>query len=576
MTIRSDCLQHGFVFYASVSHVFVNDWQYSVAMLRTMMRGRLAVYLQLSFLFVGAVYLLVAYDNPSSWAIPYYSGDYPWPTKPDVSTPAGAPVYTSSPSSSVPQVTSLANGVYPPTMTDKVSEELEEDYDKAEDATHHQTEEDDQTEEDEIAEDDGREEEDVDKEAVATARTTPASEPTSTPTPKPSQEDLLTRARTLMPSVLDPSDTSVDRMSCPSINATRYAHLKASRWEGKHEYFFALNLRQCVDLLPRLLGSVLEAINFLGPSNCAVSIVEGNSDDGTLQVLELLRTEFDRLGVTYYLRSSTLNPASGDRIEKLSMLRAMALEPVTGILTPDTVSEFKSSTTQPEANIIRTEQLPLASDATILFLNDVSACAEDLLELVHQRTVQSADMTCAMDWTHPGESDPIFYDVWVSRAINGDLFFDIPADTASWDLSSNLFFNEPTARSRLASGLPFQVFACWNGAVAFTAEPLVKNQVGFRAVRDDKGECFMGEPTVFCKDMWWSGYGRVAVVPSVNLEYSDAMGRRIKTEKGFVSDWVAKEAAGEQIEWTGPPDMVKCMPTFTSQSWVPWNQSLGE
>jgi alpha-1,3-mannosyltransferase len=549
-----------------------------------MMRGRLAVYLQLSFLFVGAVYLLFAYDNALSWGIPYYSGDYPWPTKPETSTPASAPVYAPSTSFSVPQATSVASSPHSPTITDEGSEELEEDDDKVDNVTHHEAEED----EDEAEEEDGGkepstdEQEEADSEADATSPTAPASEPTSTPIPKLSQEELFIKAHTLISSILDPSDTSVDRMSCPAINATRYEHLKASRWERKHKYFFALNLRQCVDLLPRLLGSVLEAINFLGPAHCAVSIVEGNSDDGTLQVLELLRSEFDRLGVTYYLRSSALNPASGDRIETLSMLRAIALEPVTGILTPDTVSEFKTSTTQPDAHVTRIEQLPLSGDATVLFLNDVSACAEDLLELAHQRIQQSADMTCAMDWTHPGESNPIFYDVWVSRAINGDLFFDIPADTGSWDFSSDLFFNEPVARSRLASGLPFQVFACWNGAVAFTAEPLVKNEVGFRAVMDEKDECFMGEPTVFCKDMWWTGYGRVAVVPSVNLEYSDGMGRRVKAEKGFVSDWVGRDGdmrvedvvEQEQIEWMGPPEMIKCMPTFTSQSWVPWNQSL--
>lgn len=528
-------------------------------MLRTLMRGRLAVYLQLSFLFLGIVYLIVAYDKPSSWVIPYYSGDYPWPTKPDATTPAGAPAYTTSPS--FPQVTSVAGSAQPPTTTDGASEKLKEG--QVDDVAYH-----------EAGAGAGENEEEDDEKDEEVKPTTPASDP-----PKPSQEELIAKARSLIPSILDPSDTSIDRMSCPPINTTRYAHLKASRWERKHKYFFALNLRQCVDLLPRLLGSVVEAIKFLGPSHCAVSIVEGNSDDGTLQVLELLRAELDRLGVKYYLRSSTLNPAAGDRIEKLSMLRAMALEPVTGILTPEDVSEFRISTTEPGANITRTKQLPLSSDATVLFLNDVSACAEDILELAHQRTRQSADMTCAMDWTHPAESDPVFYDVWVSRAVNGDLFFDIPADTASWEFSANLFFNEPVARSRLASNLPFQVFACWNGAVAFTAEPLVKNEVGFRAVRDKKGECFMGEPTIFCKDLWWAGYGRVAVVPSVNLEYSDNLGRRVKTEKGFVSDWVAKGINGsvrEQIEWTGPPDMVKCMPTFNIQSWVSWNQTLGE
>lgn len=537
-------------------------------MLRVMMRRRLAVYIQISFLFTGALYLLIGYGKPSSasWGIPYYSVD-PWPAKPDAgTTPTSTTVTTPNPPLVESHVTSAAAGAtQTPEATDKVSAD-----EKGEHKEEHSKVDEGSEDKNDGGEADGEEEKPEDKEKEA-ASEPEATIPTPTPiaTPKPTKEDLLTKARTLIPSILDPANTSIDRMACPSINATRYAHLKASRWERKHKYFFALNLRKCVDLLPRLLGSVLEAIAFLGPQHCAVSIVEGNSDDGTLEVLELLTTEFDRLGITYYLQSSTLNPADGQRIEKLAMLRAMAVEPVTGILTPETVPDMSLP-----SNITRIPQLPLSSSATVIFLNDVSACAEDILELAHQRVTQSADMTCAMDWTHPGP-DPLFYDVWISRAINGDTFFDIPP-SGSWEFSQDLFPNEPIARSRLAAGKPFQVFACWNGAVAFTAEPLVKNEVGFRSVREP--ECFQGEPQVFCKDFWYHGYGRIAVVPSVNLEYSDSMGRTVKGEKGFVSDWVKKEGVDDgvkgEIDWMGPPEMVKCMPTFQTQSWLPWNESL--
>ncbi|KAH8912609.1 family 69 glycosyltransferase [Coniochaeta sp. PMI_546] len=361
-------------------------------------------------------------------------------------------------------------------------------------------------------------------------------------------------------------------MTCPPINETRYSYLKASKWERKHQYFIALNLRKCVDLLPRLLGSLVETINFLGPEQVAVSIVEGNSDDGTLEVLELLKKEFQRMGILYYLRTTPLNPADGNRIEKLAMLRAMALAPVTGIYTPDTdpdSPDFPAPSTVP--------QLPLAEEATVLFLNDVAACAEDMLELLHQRTLQSADMACAMDWTHPGP-DPLFYDVWVSRALNGDLFFDIPPVTTTWDHAKDLFWNEPVARARLAAGKPFQVFACWNGAVTFTAEPLVKNEVGFRSAKP--GECFQGEPQLFCKDLWYKGYGKIMVVPSVNLEYTDSLGRQVKKEKGYVGEWIVdeneeKNGTSLMVPWQlEPPSQVKCMPTFDRQDWMPWNESL--
>ncbi len=62
-----------------------------------------------------------------------------------------------------------------------------------------------------------------------------------------------------------------------------------------------------------------------------------------------------------------------DRFTKLAQLRSMALEPLTAA---------------PE----------VYANATVIFINDIAICAEDILELVHQRFAQGADMTCAFDW----------------------------------------------------------------------------------------------------------------------------------------------------------------------------------
>ena len=297
----------------------------------------------------------------------------------------------------------------------------------------------------------------------------------------------------------------------------------------------------------------MEVIKFLGPEQCALSIIEGPSSDGTGEVLAALRPGLDALTTTYYFKSSNFTSSEGDRIARLAALRNMALQPLL-----DEAKRYSSNT-------------------TVIFLNDVAICHEDILELVHQRRFIGADMTCAMDWTHPGP-DPLFYDVWVSRALNGDLFFNIPDDPVSWDHAKDLFWNEPVARERLAAGVPFQVFACWNGAVTFKAAPVVDREVWFRAAKE--GECFQGEPQLFCKDLWYKGYGKIAVVPSVNLEYTDEAGRRVKKEKGYVGEWVAEEREEKNgttlmVPWKlEPPEMVKCMPMFDRQDWMPWNESL--
>lgn len=355
--------------------------------------------------------------------------------------------------------------------------------------------------------------------------------------------------------ILDPNDDKFERLRCPVPNLARYEYLQSSPKPAKpadqpKKFFFALNLRQCVAILPRLISSIVETARFLGPENCVLSIVEGHSDDGTFDVLETLRKDMMSLGLEYHLQTSDIDPKQGDRIEALAALRNLALEPLTS------------------------DAARFSADTAVIFSNDVAICMEDLLELVHQRVFQKADMTCAMDWSDfPG--GPIFYDIWVARAINGDTFWEIPPDGA-WRYSSNLFWNHPVSRQRYDEHKAFQVFACWNGAVVFSAKPLIEKQIRFRRSAPD--ECYAGEPRLFCKDLWMNGYSRIAVVPSVNLEYSDKKAQRAKELHGYVSDALKGEDSNGtslEIEWdANAPEKVKCMANFEDQSWVAWNQGF--
>ncbi|KAI9163794.1 Alpha-1,3-mannosyltransferase CMT1 [Paramyrothecium foliicola] len=339
--------------------------------------------------------------------------------------------------------------------------------------------------------------------------------------------------------ILDPSATHLPRLECPSLNTDRYGTLRTNPDNQNYDadkihidYFFALDLRQCIGLLPRLLGSIVEAMRFLGPARCALSIVEGNSPDGTGDILIAMQPFMEDLGIAYFYNYSSIDPSKGDRIQKLTQLRNLALDPLTQRL------------------------VHVSNTTTVLFINDVAACVEDILELALQRVSLGADMTCAMDWTFPeGAQDPNFYDVWISRDIQGDTFFRI-GNNGEWDLAWNLFPNNPDTKARLNHQLPFQVFACWNGATAFTAEPLLAG-LRFRQVNAAADECFQGEPELFCKDMWFWGYGKIAVIPSVNLEYTDKRGARVKIAKGYVNDIVKDhKQENSKIEWQGPPQQV--------------------
>lgn len=340
------------------------------------------------------------------------------------------------------------------------------------------------------------------------------------------------------------------RLDCPAPNHERYKYLRSGPSKTRSstvqlKYFFALNLHQCVNKLPQLLGSVVEAIRLLGPEQCALSIVEGRSDDGTYEVLDSLQKEIEGIGAKYFFNSSDLDPTAGERIAVLAELRNQALEPLTS------------------------HPHQYSNDSTVIFINDVSLCMEDILELVHQRVYQGADMTCPLDWAWVGV-DPTFYDVWIARGMTGDTFFDIPED-GNYNSAWNIFWNDPKAHEAYVNHKSFQVFSCWNGATAFTAKPLLDETIKFR--KNHKNECYTGEPHLFCKDMWFHGYGKIAVVPSVNIEYSDDGQQRIKAKKGFASQWV--EGDRDKIEWQNPPQNVKCvMDGYARSTWVPWDEAL--
>jgi alpha-1,3-mannosyltransferase len=371
--------------------------------------------------------------------------------------------------------------------------------------------------------------------------------------PREANATLLEQAPGYIRAILNPLDLRFPRLECPQPGLDRYAYLRDtldhSEGSQRPRLFFALDLHQCIHLLPSLLGSIVETITFLGPENCVLSIVEGRSEDGTFEILSELRSSLQALGVKYFFQTSEIDPTAPgqDRIEALADLRNLALED------------------------LFVHPAHYDPDTTVVFLNDIALCMEDILELLHQRRQQGADQTCAMDWTYVGDN-PTFYDVWIARGMTGDLFFNIPED-GSWDFAWNLFWNDEKARVRLTAAKPFQVFACWNGVTAFTAKPLLDGRIKFRA--RGPAECFQGEPKLFAKDMWANGYGKIAVVPSVNVEYSDEAAKKIKTLKGYVTRHVANEGDDWRIEWeTKPPKKVKCMPDHQHQTFVDWNEGL--
>jgi alpha-1,3-mannosyltransferase len=311
-----------------------------------------------------------------------------------------------------------------------------------------------------------------------------------------------------------------------------------------------MNLHQSAHIIPQLLGAIVEVVRLLGPDRCVISVVEGRSTDGTFEILKSLVKEMEHLGVSYFLSCNELQPGGNgmERIFTLAELRNMALRPLTRY-----PGQFDVST-------------------TIIFLNDVVPCGEDILELILQRALLKADMTCGMDWYNLDDGEGgTFYDSWIGRQMNGETFFEVPQST-SWDFSKNLFWDHETSKSRYSLGQPLQVFSCWNGAAAIAAKPFMDGKIRFRT--EGEGECHLGEPVHLAKDLWRLGYSKIAVIPSVNLGYSVEDSMIAKDAHGWASKTVVQGSRElDRIVWQEkPPGQIKCLEgDWHKPSWEPFD-----
>ncbi|KAL2012254.1 hypothetical protein VTN00DRAFT_4972 [Thermoascus crustaceus] len=325
-----------------------------------------------------------------------------------------------------------------------------------------------------------------------------------------------------------------------------YHHGNGNRKEIKH--FFALDTYQSVDLIPRLMSSIVQTMIYLGPDYSAVSVVQGHSDDSTYDILSTVKAEIQLMGAEFHLNASSVDTARNgvDRVAAMSELRNMALAPLI-----DSGSAH-------------------SSDATIIFMDNVALCPEDILELLYQHVSQSAHMTCAFDWILSGSA---FHDVWASRSMAGDLFLEAPQDASpSWNYNKDaLFLNEPDSRERYEAFQPLQVYSCWRGMVTINAAPFAAKKLKFRSAERD--ECDVGDATLLAKDMWRQDLGKMLAVPAVNVGYSNDEGMKTKQRRGHVGDHVDissdKARQGELVEWQRqPPGKVKCLPNRDQPTWV--------
>ncbi|KAJ7919355.1 cryptococcal mannosyltransferase 1-domain-containing protein [Mycena leptocephala] len=210
---------------------------------------------------------------------------------------------------------------------------------------------------------------------------------------------------------------------------------KNSGYFNGTKVFVAVMFHNNIDVLPHWIKEFTKVIHYLGKDNVFISVVESNSWDGTAEMLDNWKGTLDELGVPHLIRTrdNTIpHPADMStgipRIEFLSANRNLALAPL----------------------------MEHGGYDIVLFSNDIFIEAESVVDLLKTKDGEW-DMVCGLDVDRWG-----LYDAWVVRDRLGRLVSSL------WP-----YFLEDAGMEAVMKDEPAPVFACWNGIVAFRADPLL-------------------------------------------------------------------------------------------------------
>ncbi|KAF8194832.1 cryptococcal mannosyltransferase 1-domain-containing protein [Mycena galopus ATCC 62051] len=188
-------------------------------------------------------------------------------------------------------------------------------------------------------------------------------------------------------------------------------------------------------VLPYWITEVFKLVNYLGPDNVFVSVIESYSSDHGPALLREFERELQKMSVpSRILTQDTSIPRPSSmvtglpRIDFLAATRNLVLEPLTAHGGYDRV----------------------------LFSNDVFVEAESIVELLETNRGEF-DMACSLDFQQWG-----LYDIWVTRDRLGRIV------SGQW-----LYFSDGIGFGAIRADEPALVFTCWNGIVSVSAEPFL-------------------------------------------------------------------------------------------------------
>ena len=242
-----------------------------------------------------------------------------------------------------------------------------------------------------------------------------------------------------------------------------------------------------------------QLIKYLGKENVIVSIVEnGDSKDKTREFLEVFQ---NYLNENKIINKFILNHVIDDpRMKIFPFQRYSPLR-----------IKFYSELRNKCFDLLY--ELPdIDFDNTkIIYFNDIFFEYEDIINLLATNN-EDYDAVCGLDFSDT------FYDRWVSNDLDGNSFrYHFP------------YFINKEAQDLVLNHKPVRIFSCWNGVIAFKANPLKDKKVQFRFKPDNKRPKYFinnsarvdyeSECTYFHIDLFTLGYTKKLINPDVRVTY---------------------------------------------------------
>ena len=152
------------------------------------------------------------------------------------------------------------------------------------------------------------------------------------------------------------------------------------------------------------------------------------------------------------------------------------------------------------------------NNTKIIYFNDIIFEFEDIISLLATNN-EDYDAVCGMDFKD------VFYDRWVSIDLSGNSFTPLFP-----------YIKNKEGQDLIVNHKPVRVFSCWNGIIAFKANPLKDKKIKFRykinynktpkyRINNDQYANYDSECTYFHIDLHTLGYTKKFVNPDVIVAY---------------------------------------------------------